>query len=191
MRRHVSRLSAALLSIALVVTPSSAFAGHGGPKVTLDRLDLGKVPLARSDEVFLRKTLAEEAKRADWGAGAAARIEYRFRLDELSVTEEPRVVRITCSASGFLPKGRRAKSHITFGGAPNERQALVHHVLEIVARGVVTRLSELERRRRAESEVSLIWLRNSELDADTLAPRAIAGFGLQRSARRRSRDHST
>lgn len=123
---------------------------HGKPKVTLDRLDLTKVPLARSDEAFLRKALAEEAKRADWGAGASAHIEYRFRLDELSVTEEPRVVRIRCSASGFLPKGRRTKSHIAFGGAPNERQALVRHVLQIVARGVVTRLSDLERRRRSE-----------------------------------------
>jgi hypothetical protein len=125
---------------------------HGQPKVTLDRLDLTKVPLARSEEAFLRKALADEAKRADWGAGASAHIEFRFQLDELSVTEEARVVRIRCSASGFLPKGRRARSHIAFGGAPNERQTLVHHVLEIVARGVVTRLSELERRRRSESD---------------------------------------
>jgi hypothetical protein len=122
------------------------------PKVTLDKLDLTKVPLARSDETFLRKALEEEAKRADWGAGPSAHIEYRFRLDELSVTEEARVVRIRCSASGFLPKGRRARSHIAFGGAPNERQALVHHVLQIVASGVVTRLSEMERRRRSQRD---------------------------------------
>jgi hypothetical protein len=156
-------VSAALVAVALAASSGAAHAAadddapasraskaHGHPKVTLDRLDLTKVPLARSDEAFLRKALADEAKRADWGAGASAHIEYRFQLDELSVTEEPRVVRIRCTASGFLPKGRRAKSHITFGGAPNERQALVHHVLEIVARGVVTRLSELERRRRAD-----------------------------------------
>jgi hypothetical protein len=152
------RLSAALLLVVLASAPVHAQASvpqaklHGRPKVTLDKLDLTKVPLARSDETFLRKALAEEATRADWGAGASARIEFRFRLDELSVTEEPRVVRIRCSASGFLPKGRGARSHIAFGGAPNERQALVHHVLEIVARGVVTRLSELERRRRSEPE---------------------------------------
>jgi hypothetical protein len=161
MRRLPPAFAATLLVVVLGASPAAAFAAggsgtlhpsgvHAKPKVTLDRLDLTKVPLARSDEAFLRKALTEEAKRADWGAGAAARIEYRFRLDELSVTEEPRVVRIRCSASGFLPKGRRAKSHIAFGGAPNERQALVHHVLEIVARGVVTRLSELERRRRTE-----------------------------------------
>jgi hypothetical protein len=125
-------------------------APHGHPKVVLDQLDLSKVPLAVSDEAFLRKALAEEARLADWGAGHGAHIEFRFRLDELSVTEEPRVVRVRCSAFGSLPKGRSAKSHITFGGAPTERQALVRHVLEIVARGVVTRLSDLERRRRAE-----------------------------------------
>ena len=123
---------------------------QGRPNVTLDRLDLSKVPLAAQDEAFLRKTLAEEAARADWGAGRGAHVQFRFRLDALSVTEEPRVVRVRCSASGFLPKGRGAKSHITFGGAPQDRPALVRHVLEIVARGVVTRLSELERRRRAQ-----------------------------------------
>ncbi|HEX4336516.1 MAG TPA: hypothetical protein VH062_11420 [Polyangiaceae bacterium] len=134
--------------LAAAAERGSAAPSHGHPKVTLDRLDLTKVPLAASDEAFLRKALAEEAKRADWGAGHAAQIQYRFRLDELSVTEEPRVVRVRCSASGFLPKGHGAKSHIAFGGAPNERQAVVRHVLEIVARGVVTRLSDLERRRR-------------------------------------------
>ena len=159
------RLSpATLLFVVLVVAPARGEAAapggpstaapkaHGRPKVTLDRLDLTKVPLARSDETFLRKALEDEAKRADWGAGASAHIEYRFRLDELSVAEESRVVRIRCSASGFLPKGRRARSHIAFGGAPNERQALVHHVLQIVASGVITRLSEIERRRRSESD---------------------------------------
>jgi hypothetical protein len=132
--------------------PSRTAKVRSRPKVILDKLDLTKVPLARTDEAFLRKALDEEAKRADWGAGPTAHIEYRFRLDELSVTEESRVVRIRCSASGFLPKGRRARSHIAFGGAPNERQALVHHVLQIVASGVVTRLSEIERRRRSQPE---------------------------------------
>ena len=125
-------------------------AAHGRPKVTLDRLDLSKVPLAATDEAFLRKALSEEARRADWGAGRGAHVEYRFRLDELTVSEAPKVLRVRCSASGSLPKGRSAKSHIAFGGAPTERQTLVRHVLEIVARGVVTRLADLERRRRTE-----------------------------------------
>jgi hypothetical protein len=163
MRRHSRRVAAllAVLAIAACFDSRAALAGpralaahpaasRARPSVTLDRLDLTKVPLAAADEAFLRKALADEAKKADWGAGHSARIEYRFRLDELSVTEEPRVVRVRCTASGFLPKGRGAKSHIAFGGAPNERQALVRHVLEIVARGVVTRLSDLERRRRAQ-----------------------------------------
>jgi hypothetical protein len=159
-----ARLSGTLLFVVLAVAPlrgeaaapggpsTPAAKARGRPKVTLDRLDLTKVPLARSDETFLRKALEDEAKRADWGAGTSAHIEYRFRLDELSVAEESRVVRVRCSASGFLPKGRRARSHIAFGGAPNERQALVHHVLQIVASGVITRLSEMERRRRSESD---------------------------------------
>jgi hypothetical protein len=131
---------------ALAAAPATP---HGHPLVTLDRLDLTKVPLAAVDEAFLRHVLAEEAGHADWGASRGAHIEFRFRLDELSVTEEPRVLRVHCSASGFLPRGRGAKSRISFGGEPKDRQALVHHVLQIVARGVVARLSELERRRRS------------------------------------------
>jgi hypothetical protein len=164
MRRHSRQLAAAFATVLVAFAcfdsrpalggsrdfASRPAASHPRPSVTLDRLDLTKVPLAAADEAFLRKTLADEARLADWGAGRSAHIEYRFRLDELSVTEEPRVVRVRCSASGFLPKGRGAKSHIAFGGAPNERQAVVRHVLEIVARGVVTRLSDLERRRRAQ-----------------------------------------
>jgi hypothetical protein len=121
---------------------------HGTPKVALDRLDLSKAPLATADERFLRETLAHEARHVDWGVGRKSYIEYRFRLNELSVTEAPGVVRVSCTAEGWLPKGRPAKSHVSFGGRPNERADLVHRVLQIVARGVLTRLAEIERHRR-------------------------------------------
>ena len=148
--RLCTKLLAAFVALSSVaIAAPSAPDPHGRPKVTLDRLDLSKVPLAASDETFLRHALADEAAHADWGAGRGAHIEFRFRLDELSVSEEPRVLRVHCAASGFLPKGRGAKSRIAFGGEPQDRQALVRHVLQIVARGVVTRLSDLERRRRA------------------------------------------
>lgn len=118
------------------------------PKVILDRLDLSAAPAALPEESYLRDTLAREARRADWGAGRGSQIEYRFRLDSLEVTEKAGVVSVSCTASGWLPKSRHAKSHLTFGGAPRERKELVRHVLQIVAGGVVTRLAEMERRRR-------------------------------------------
>ncbi len=121
---------------------------QGHPKVTLDRLDLSHAPLATADEKFLRDTLGREARKVDWGAGRASKIQYRFRLEDLTVTETSGLLQVKCTAVGWLPKGRPAKSHLTFGGSPSERGALVHRVLEIVSRGVLTRLAEIERHRR-------------------------------------------
>ncbi len=121
----------------------------GRPKVVLDQLDLAKAPLPAAEEKYLRDVLAKEARHADWGAGRKSRIPYRFRIDELDVVEEATVVRIRCAATGWLPKGRTAKSRLAFGGAPKERPELVRRVLAIVAHGVITRLAELERERRS------------------------------------------
>jgi hypothetical protein len=118
------------------------------PKVILDKLDLSLTPAAVAEEGYLREVLARETRRADWGAGPGSQIEYRFRLDALEVSEDAKVLRVSCTASGWLPKSRRAKSHLSFGGSPKDREQLVHHVLDIVASGVVTRLAEMERRRR-------------------------------------------
>jgi hypothetical protein len=126
-------------------------APKGHPTVVLDRLDLSKTPGAILEEKFLREVLAREVKKLDWGAGRGSRIEYRLALEELSVTEGKNVVHVTCGARGWLPKGRKANSRLTFGGPPQDRRAVVRHVLEIVARGVVTRLAELERKRRNEA----------------------------------------
>jgi hypothetical protein len=155
----MKRLVAALAASVLLCCASQATAAEndapaegrepaGHPTVELDRLDLSKVPGAVAEEAFLRQMLIREARVADWGAGRGSRIEFRVRLDELSVTESATVIRVHCAATGFLPRGRHAKSQLTFGGAPKDRQKVVHHVLEIVARGVVTRLADLERRRR-------------------------------------------
>jgi hypothetical protein len=119
------------------------------PTVKLDRLDMSKVPGAVAEQGFIKDTLIREARHVDWGLGRGSRVEFRFRLDELSVTESPGLLRVRCSATGWLPKGKVAKSHLTFGGAPKDREKLVHHVLEIVSRGVVTRLADLERARRS------------------------------------------
>jgi hypothetical protein len=127
--------------------PATAPSEH--PEVHLDRLEFPKDLLgAAGFEKHLRKVLKREAYRADWGAGSANRIEYRLVVEELLYTVEGRTLRIHCRAVGRLPGGQTAKSELTYGGDLAERVKLTHQVLEIVGRGVITRLAELERRRR-------------------------------------------
>jgi hypothetical protein len=121
----------------------------GNPRVKLDRLSLPPDLIgAKAYETHLRGTLRREVRRADWGAGATSKISYRFVVEQLDLREDNGVLHVTCTARGRLPRGKSAKSHIVFGGDPRERTKVVQHVLDIVARGVVTRLAELERARR-------------------------------------------
>jgi hypothetical protein len=127
----------------------SALALGKRPRVKLDRLALpADLVGAKGFETHLRSTLRREVRRADWGAGPESKISYRFFVERLDLREEGGVLHVTCTALGRLPKGKSAKSHIVFGGDPRERKKVVEHVLDIVARGVVTRLAELERARR-------------------------------------------
>lgn len=122
---------------------------EGQPTVVLDHLTFPKdVVGAASFEAQLKKTLQREVYRADWGAGRENRIEYRFSVTELKYTMVDGALRAHCAAVGRLPRGQTAKSELTFSDHPSERVALTNKVLEIVARGVVTRLAQLERKRR-------------------------------------------
>jgi hypothetical protein len=125
------------------------FAATSRPQIKLDRLTFpGQVNGAKEFESHLRSTLRREVRRANWGAGSSSKITYRFFVERLDLREETGVLRVFCTALGRLPKGKSAKSRIEFGGDPRERKKVVEHVLDIVARGVVTRLAELERTRR-------------------------------------------
>lgn len=150
----VSLLSAALL-IGLCPVDARAEADENTslvanrPHVRLDRLALpADLVGARELETHLRSTLKREVRHADWGADSHSRISYRFFVEQLDLREEGGVLHVTCTARGRLPKGKSAKSHIVFGGDPKDRKKVVERVLDIVARGVVTRLAELERARR-------------------------------------------
>jgi hypothetical protein len=117
--------------------------------VKLDRLDFPTdVAGASYFEKRLRKLLKREARRADWGAGSGSKIRYRFAVTELVIDHEADVLRVRCAAIGRLPGGKSAKSNLAFGGDPRQKNRVVERVLEIVARGVMTRLAELERVRR-------------------------------------------
>lgn len=147
-------LAAALLAAASPVRARSdgqetLLPAARGPRIKLDRLSLPTDLLnAKEYEAHLRKTLRREARHADWGSGANAKISYRFFVERLDLREDRGVLHVTCTALGRLPKGKSAKSHIEFGGDPRDRKRVIERVLDVVARGVVTRLAELERARR-------------------------------------------
>ena len=154
---RASALLFCVLSAASLLPPAAARAeteaelpaAASRPKVKLDRLTFPpEVVGAKELESHLRGTLKREARRADWGAGSGSKISYRFFVEELQLREEAGVLHVSCTALGRLPKGKSAKSHIVFGGDPHDRKKVVERVLDIVARGVVTRLAELERARR-------------------------------------------
>ncbi len=122
---------------------------EGRPTVVLDRLTFpANLQGAATFEKQLRRALRVEAARADWGAGRDNRIEYRFEVRELRFTIQKDALLVYCAATGKLPGGQTAHSELSFGGGLAERTALINRVLSIVARGVITRLSELERKRR-------------------------------------------
>ena len=94
--------------------------------------------------------LRREGRHADWGAGRGSRVTFRFELTELRLDEQGDVLRVHCTAVGRLPRGKRARGSLTFSGDAAKRNELVERTLEIVARGVIARLAELERKRRGQ-----------------------------------------
>jgi hypothetical protein len=153
--RRAARLAVALGTLCPAVVSAEPQADDNGPaaadrpKIKLDRLALpADLAGAKEYETHLRGTLRREARRADWGARSGSKISYRFSVERLELREADGVLHVTCTALGRLPRGKSAKSHIVFGGDPRERKKVVERVLDIVARGVVTRLAELERARR-------------------------------------------
>ncbi len=118
------------------------------PRVVLDQLDFPAMLGGKKYERHLRQVLQKEVALVDWGAGADSTIEYRFAIKKLTVQQKDDVLLIKCEASGSLPRGRQAQSQLSFGGSPRDQSALIRRVLTIVARGVITRLAEIERVRR-------------------------------------------
>jgi hypothetical protein len=120
----------------------------GTPQVRLNRLDFPDVPGAAGHRKHLERFLKKEARRMRWGGGRQNRIEYRFEVTELRLEVRQGVLQVHCSAVGRLPGNRSARSQLSFGGDPARETQVVRQVLEIVGRGVLTRLAELERQRR-------------------------------------------
>jgi hypothetical protein len=146
-------LGAALPSAAAAPRETTAPTPEGRPRVVLDHLGFpDSVSNGAYYERQLQEILRREARRAIWGAGRENTITYRFFVTQLAIELRGDVVHVRCQATGQLPRGKTAKATLTFSGAAKERDAVVVHVLEIVARGVIARLSELERTRRGQPD---------------------------------------
>jgi outer membrane lipopolysaccharide assembly protein LptE/RlpB len=63
---------------------------------------------------------------------------------------------------GRLVGGPSARSRISFGGNPSEREALEKQVLSMVANGVVTRLAEIARAQAAREKAQAEAEKESE-----------------------------
>ena len=122
----------------------------GRPQIVLDQLIVpNTVPEYKRVSRVLTKVLKHEAPRVVWGAGSGSRITYRFVLEQLDVRVENGVYKVRCTALGRLPKGKSARSKLELGGDPRHPRKVIDQVLSIVARGVLARLADLERERRA------------------------------------------
>ncbi len=123
---------------------------EGRPHIVLDQLVVpSNLPQHQRVSKVLEKALKHEAYRVQWGAGRGSRITYRFYLEQLDLSVERGVLKVRCTALGRLPKGKTARSKLEFGGDPKDPQKVVDHVLGIVARGVLSRLADMERDRRS------------------------------------------
>jgi hypothetical protein len=148
---------ALLLSAGILACPRAALAEDvptfgtppGRPRISIDRLTFPDMPGSEGYLRHLKSVLRREARRVDWGAGRNNRIPLRFTVEKLSLVPKGNALEVRCSARGELPGGRRARSRLVFGGDPKKARKLVERVLEIVARGVVGRLAEMERERRS------------------------------------------
>ena len=137
-----------LCALAALWTSALSEPARATPNVELDRLTFPTMPEASYYKTHLRRSLQREARQADWGADNGSTIQYRFSVDSLTIERGPGLVRVNCAATGELPRGRTAVSRLSFSGQPAHERRLVREVLSIVARGVLTRLAQIEHARR-------------------------------------------
>lgn len=129
------------LALASALAPREAAArGKVEWKAVVVRSAVGKEPEALVKA--LRPLLQKASKKADFGR---QQVTLSARVVEFRSEAQGDVHRVTCTIVGRLEGGASAKSKISFGGHPGERDKLEKQVLGMVATGVVTRLATLAR----------------------------------------------
>ena len=146
-RTALLRLLAALALLGTLAAAPAAEAHRRKPKVAWT-IAVRDGRDQEEKEKLLEKLLKREARRADWGPAGDEPVQASIEIRELIAVVDGDVVRVTCAGIGRIPGVGAAKSKFSFGGRPSERGKLERHVLELVARGIVTRLAEMARQRR-------------------------------------------
>lgn len=99
---------------------------------------------------MLRGLLTQAAKKADFGS--AKSVKLTARVVEMTTVKKGDVLQVTCAIVGRVVGGASARSRISFGGSPAEREKLEKQVLSMVANGLVTRLAEIAKVRAAREQ---------------------------------------
>ena len=116
-------------------------------KVVWTEVALPATDRQRARELHLRKVLAKEARRVQWGDPLGGLVEASVRVTEFSVVKRPDVVRVSCTAVARLHKGPAVRTNFSFGGHPHRSRQLEEQMLLLVGRGLITRLSAISRDR--------------------------------------------
>jgi len=138
MRRAARWLFVAALGLG-VLTP---FPAAAKPKIEWSRIDVPDGQDAARHARVLKAALAQAAKKASFGK--AKSVTLSARLTELTTERRGDVLRISCTVMGRAG-GKSARSRISYGGSPSEREALEKQVLTMVANGLVGRLAQIVR----------------------------------------------
>lgn len=115
-----------------------------------------RVPESKGSErttKMLRGFLTQAAKKADFGS--AKNVKLTARVVEFTSVKKGDILQVSCTIVGRLVGGASARSRISFGGNPAEREQLEKQVLSMVANGLVTRLAEIAKVRAAREQAEV------------------------------------
>lgn len=141
--------AAALSSLALLGAPSPSFA-RTPTKVEWTHIRVPEGKEADRTTKLLKTLLTQAAKKADFGK--AKNVKLSARVVQFSSERRGDVLQVSCTIVGRLVGGPTARSRISFGGDPAEREKLEKQVLSMVANGLVARLADIARTQAAKAE---------------------------------------
>jgi hypothetical protein len=143
MRRVTWRAAILALSLAAPAAAPAPAMAAGKTKIQWVKVDVPERDDAARLQKLLRKALGQATKKADFGKAKA--VALTARVVEMTAEEHGDVLRITCTVMGRIVGGPGARSRISYGGSPDQRQELEQEVLTQVARGLVGRLAQIVR----------------------------------------------
>jgi hypothetical protein len=113
---------------------------------------------------MLRGLLTQAAKKADFGDAKSVKLSARV-IDFTSVKKGD-ILQVSCTIVGRVAGGQSARSRISFGGSPKEREQLEKQVLSMVSNGLVTRLAEIARTQAARENAAKEAAKEAEKAAE-------------------------